>query len=310
MRAPKAGPRPGRSGLVLALLPVLIALAAATAPSPSTAQVPSGTPAMAVGGPMRIAPLPPLPPGFAPTGVRVRAYAPEVDAAAGATSPALDRLLLTALVPGTGQLLEGRGRGWVLLGADLLAVGGWWFERSAGHDDADAYRELAWRVARGGAGRVIGGEFEYYERMAKWTRSGAFDAVPNAPGIQPETRLDTFNGDAWRLARNLFLEGGEGTPGSPEWDAAVAWYAERAYAGDRRWDWSDAPDERAAFRALIDRSDDHLRRAGWAATVAIGLRVVSVIDLFVAERSDGRLRLRAHPTPNRGIDTYFRLTTY
>ena len=144
--------------------------------------------------------------------------------------------------------------------------------------------------------------------MGKWLSSGVFDRDATLPGVQPETRTDTFNGDAWRLARALFLEGGEGAPGTPEWDAAVAWYGDRAYGDAFLWDWTGESASRDRFLDLIDTSDDHMRRAGWAVAAAVGLRVVSVLDLWVASRSGGRAGMDLRARPDGRLDASVRWT--
>lgn len=212
-------------------------------------------------------------------------------------SPGGREFLASALLPGTGQLLgdSGSRRGWVMLGVDLLLWSGFIWEGRAGRQDRTAYRDLAWDVARGRPSPRLEGDFEYYERMTKWAASGHYDVDGGTPGVQPETRLDTFNGDAWRLARALFLGGVEGETDSPAYQAALAYYENRAYSDAFLWDWTGAPARQGDFSGLIRESDDHLRRATWAVAGAIGNRVVSLLDLYITSRSNGTLGLNLQP---------------
>ncbi len=220
----------------------------------------------------------------------LRAQAPE-------TELRLERWLAAAVAPGSHRLLADRGDpvGWAAVVLDATLITTAWVQRDRGHDDREAYRDLAWVVARGGSGPRLDGDFDFYERMGKWRSSGAFDADPTAPGIQPEARLDTFSGDAWRLARSLFLGGAEGEPGSPGWEEAVAWYAERAYDDRFTWDWTGVEGEQDRYRDTLEASDDHLRTAGRAVAALVGLRFLAVVDQVIRDRSSGRVGVDAAP---------------
>ncbi len=211
--------------------------------------------------------------------------------------PAGREFLASALLPGTGQLLRDSDsrRGWAMLGLDLLLWSAFALEGRAGRRDRTAYRDLAWDVARNRPVPRLEGDFDYYERMTKWPSSGRYDADSGTSGVQPETRLDTFNGDAWRLARSLFLGGAVGDFDSPAYEAALAFYRDRAYSDAFQWDWSGSPASQNEFSGLIRASDDHLRRATWAVAGAIGNRVVSLLDLYITSRSNGTLGLRMQP---------------
>jgi hypothetical protein len=202
------------------------------------------------------------------------------------------------VLPGAGQLLEERRRGWVYLALEGAVWTVWGLERHQGRSDRERYRDLAWEVARQGSGARVDGDFEYYERLARWERSGAFDQDPVRPGIQPETDPSTFNGDAWALALDIF--GGGGTPpqpGEPAYEAALAFYAERAYGEAYLWDWTGAPASQDRFGSLIESSDDHFRRASLWLGGALLNRVVSALDAVLAAQTRARASLAVHPGP-------------
>ena len=200
-----------------------------------------------------------------------------------------------ALVPGLGQLLQGQRRGWLYLGVEGLVWLGYAIERDRGAQDRRGYRDLAWSEARLQSGGRVDGDFEYYERLSQWVRSGAFDADGGTPGVQPETDPATFNGDAWRLARNIFAGGGDPDPQSLEYASALAFYQERAYGEGFLWDWSSAEGQQARFRDLISSSDDHFRRASLLVGGAILNRAVSALDGALSARAGRPVALRLHP---------------
>lgn len=188
-----------------------------------------------------------------------------------------------------------------MLGVDLALWSAYALEGRAGRRDRKAYRDLAWNVARPHGLPRVEGDFDYYERMTHWQASGTFDSDPGIPGVQPETRTDTFNGDAWRLARALFLSGAEPDPGAPGYADALNYYQGRAYPDELLWDWSGAPGSQTEFSGLIRSSDDHLRRATWAVAGAIGNRFVSLLDLFITARTGGALNVRLEPGMDQAV---------
>lgn len=201
----------------------------------------------------------------------------------------------SVVVPGTGQLLRGERRGLLYLAADaamwLVFADG----RADGRSGRSAYRELARDVARVGAGARPEGDFEYYERLTRWTRSGAFDREPAVPGLQPETDPSTFNGDAWRLARSLFWGGGEVPPDARAESAALEFYRERAYGEEFTWDWSGATAEQERFARLIRESDDAFGRARLAVGGLVANRLLSGVDVWLSARTPGTTELRVVP---------------
>ena len=147
----------------------------------------------------------------------------------------------------------------------------------------------------------VDGPFEYYERMIRWDRSGAFDRDPGAPGVQPETASDAFNGRQWRLAAEIFLGGDiAAPPTSPGYAAALEYYRERAYADELLWDWTGRDADRARFVSLIDDTDAASRRASLAAGALVANHVLSAVEVFIAQRVGRRaVELDVAPTFDR-----------
>jgi hypothetical protein len=197
--------------------------------------------------------------------------------------------LYSLVLPGAGQFVRSQRR-WLVYGA--LEGLGWYLyldRRGEGHDLRDAYRELAWDVARDRNGPRVVDDFEYYERMGVWTSSGAWDSDGTAAGVQPETDATTYNGAIWLRATEIFFGSDPDVgPGDPAWESALAYYAERAYPPELLWDWSGTGDAAGRFRSLVRESDDELKEA----TVMLGLivanHVLSAADAFVSARLDER----------------------
>lgn len=167
--------------------------------------------------------------------------------------------------------------------------------RWSGHDLRDAYRNLAWEVARSGTGPRVVGDFEYYERLTIWPRSGSWDTEPGLPGLQPETDPATYNGTIWERAREIHFGPDPGSvgPDDPEFQLALAYYEERAYPPELLWDWTNGGDDRQRFTRLVEESDEDLKEATVMMGVIVVNHVLSATDAYVSarlrEETDGRL---------------------
>ncbi len=203
-------------------------------------------------------------------------------------------LAASALLPGTGQLMLGAER-WV----PYAVVEAWaWVSyldrRGEARSRERLYKDLAWSVAR----RISTGVrrdtvFDYYEAMAHFAASGAFDADPRQPGIQPETDPTTFNGDKWLLARSLFIpSGGFYPPGTIEYQRALDYYVRNAIPGSFAWAWGDSELEQQVFNELIRASDAAQRTATRLLGVIVANHVVSAIDALVLARLQARAGLQ------------------
>jgi hypothetical protein len=207
--------------------------------------------------------------------------------------------LLSLSLPGAGQHVLGQPRKWAYV---ALEVAGWAFfieRRRAGGRYRDRYRDFAWENGRIQSGSRVDGDFDYYERLAHWTRSGAFDRDASSPGVQPELDDATFNGSVWSLATRI--HGASGVPeADPAYQSALAYYAAQAYGAELLWDWTGAPGTQVEYAGLLDTSDSRFRQATTVLGVVIANHIVSAADAYVSSRSRSAVRLRVIPDPVTG----------
>jgi hypothetical protein len=192
--------------------------------------------------------------------------------------------LASAMLPGAGQYYLGEER-WV----PYLALEAWaWIsyarQQSRGRTLERRYRNLAWQVAR----RICPGvrrdtAFAYYEAMAQYHDSGAFDSNNQVAGTQPELRAQTYNGQQWLRAQALFLPFSS-SPGTPEYQRALSYYEQNAIPPGYCWSWGDSNLEQEYFNRLIDDSDDALRTATRTLGLILANHVVSAIDALITAR--------------------------
>ncbi|HEX6939633.1 MAG TPA: hypothetical protein VF158_09485 [Longimicrobiales bacterium] len=214
--------------------------------------------------------------------------------------------LYSAVLPGAGQYRLGQKRG--IAYAVLEAAGWWWYldRRAEGRDFEAQYRDLAWTVARqGGAGPRRDGDFEYYEALAKYARSGAYDVDPGRDGVQPETDAGTFNGVVWALAQAIYLPSGAGAvpEDAPEYQLALAYYREHAAGPEFAWSWDGNAAAQQRYRELLATSDDALRSATRALGLILANHIVSAVDAFVT----ARLRARPGVVPPVNLESALRI---
>lgn len=189
------------------------------------------------------------------------------------------------MLPGAGQHLLGRDRKWVYLAVEALGWGLWVDRRARGGDFREQYRDFAWNEARIQSTLRVDGDFDYYETLGKWLRSGSFDVDAEAPGLQPEGDASTFNGSIWSLARRIYLSGGpDSPPGDPRYQRALDYYRDRAYATELLWDWTGTGEARDTYASLIEQSDRRFRQATNVLGAIIANHVVSAVDAFVTAR--------------------------
>jgi hypothetical protein len=223
------------------------------------------------------------------------------------TAPGAEQaFLFSSLLPGSGQWVLGQDRWLPYAVAEGLA----WIRfvdwRRLGDDYRNAYRDLAWQVARREAtGLRRDGDFGYYEAMTRFSASGRFDSDPDRPGIQPETDPATFNGRVWGLAREIHFAAGEVEPpeGSPEYLRALDYYLGRGVTDDLRWDWEGNVAGQGAFRSLIRESDESFRRSTTMVGVLLANRFLSAMDALLS----ARLREGEEPLPFQlrfGLDPF------
>ncbi|HSJ10857.1 MAG TPA: hypothetical protein VK928_13115 [Longimicrobiales bacterium] len=271
------------------------------------------TPAVAMGQPLAAPATAPL------RSVTAESALPSSPAAGQDPSAIGPDFLLSALLPGAAQYRAGDGR-WV----PYMAVEAWsWLSfiqhQRNGQRLARRYRDVAWRVAR----RVSAGEvrrdtvFAYYEAMAdaRYPASGAFDADPDVPGVQPERSPNTFNGDIWNLAQRLYLGGRPPVPGSPGYEAALAYYQRRAIPDGFAWAWGVSTLEQRAYRNLIADSDEAYAAARQHLGLILANHITSTVDALVTARLRqlGANGMELRTTPGRdarglNIESSLRIT--
>ena len=192
----------------------------------------------------------------------------------------------SALLPGIGQAILSNNRALPYLAVEAFAWTSYLNHSLDYRRHRDGYRALASRVARAPfSGIRPNGSFEYYERMTHYLEAGRFDVVAGG-GIDPEPDSATFNGAVWQLARRTYWSNPAVAPdtSSAEWQRAVAFYRARAYDQLYRWSWTNAPQEYAAFIALIGESNDANRSAMTDLGVVIANHVLSTVDAYITIR--------------------------
>jgi hypothetical protein len=194
--------------------------------------------------------------------------------------------VLSAVVPGAGQFAMGQQRSVGYLVAEGYLIIQQVRARRDANGDRDAYRALAFEVARKpfGGERPVGG-WDYYESMEKYLESGAYDRLPGG-ALDPETDETTYNGARWLLARETYWLNPAVAPavGSPEYQRALAFYQSRAVRPAFQWSWRDAQLERDVYAQTIASAN----RSGQRAVNYVGLiganHLVSLIDAYVSVR--------------------------
>ena len=214
---------------------------------------------------------------------------PWADSVAPVPSPGR-AFLYSALLPGLGQQRVGLERWVPYVAFEFWGLARYFDRRSRGRQFERDYRDLAWAVARRGtATNRIDGEFWYYEAIGQYAASGAFDVAPDRPGIQPESRADTYNGSIWALARDLHFPGGDEEPpeDSPEYQLALDYYREHAVGPAFAWSWGENHIDRETYRRRMRDSDEALRSATRTLGLILANHLVSAADALVAARLHG-----------------------
>lgn len=205
--------------------------------------------------------------------------------------------LLSLALPGAGQHVLRQDRKWLYLALEVAGWAFWAQRRASARDYRDRYRDFAWERGRIQSGQRLDGDFEYYETLTKWSRSGSFDLDPGSAGVQPELDPSTYNGSIWSLATGLYLPPGPPPPETdPAYESALAYYQERAYGADQLWDWTAAPGDRQELARLIGASDDRFGQATTILGAVIANHLFSAADAYLSARGRaGPARLRIYP---------------
>lgn len=209
--------------------------------------------------------------------------------------------LLSAIIPGMGQRTLGQDRWVAYMGAEIWAWVQYVERRREGRHLQEAYRDLAWSVARRvSSGRRVDGDFEYYESMTEFRASGAFDLNPDEAGVQPEEDPETFNGFIWKLAREIYFLEDPDAPGEErdlQYEKAIRYYLGRAIPPPLAWNWSDNDLQQAEFAELIRESDENLRRGTTMIGLILANHLLSAVDALVT----GRLLQQEEIQPNLDV---------
>ena len=194
--------------------------------------------------------------------------------------------VLSGVVPGAGQFALGQQRSVGYLVAEGYLMLQQVRARRDANRDRDAYRALAFDVAR----QPFGGErprgsWDYYESMEKFLESGAFDRIPGG-AIDPETDETTYNGARWLLARETYWLNPDVAPavGSPEYQRALASYLSRAVPAAYRWSWRDAQLQQDVYAQTIASANRSVQRAVNYMGLIGANHLVSLIDAYVSVR--------------------------
>ncbi len=193
---------------------------------------------------------------------------------------------LSAVVPGAGQFVLGQQRSVGYLVAEGYLLLQQVRARRDANREREAYRTLAFEVARSPfGGERPRGSWNYYESMEKYLESGAFDRVPGG-ALDPETDETTYNGARWLLARETYWLNPAVPPavGSPEYQRALAFYQSRAVPDAYRWSWRDARLQQDVYAQTIASANRGVQRAVNYAGLVGANHLVSLIDAYVSVR--------------------------
>jgi hypothetical protein len=252
--------------------------------------------------------------------------------------PIYKPVLFSAVVPGSGQLWRGQKRGFAYIAAEAAAVTAWGFFSNEGHNNEDEYADFARENARETAAnwddywipikdRIqpwIKGDWDYYEHMSQYRRSGRYDrdlnsdyhVTSNIRDLDPETEWDdSFNYRQWGISRINYLRPDPENPEvyvgtSADTVAAKEYYAAIAVTEAYAWDWG--PPEfggtanRNQFARIIDDANSAFRKASFSVGMLLANHVVSTVDAYISVKTYNSklggptgLGLRMHPHLDR-----------
>jgi hypothetical protein len=206
------------------------------------------------------------------------------------TRAAWMRPLASLALPGSGQLMGASERGALYLVVEAFFITRFLALQHDARQGADAYRDLAFKVARRAFTPVQRDTvFDYFEAMGKYIESGPVNTGPG-PAFVPPTDEHTFNGWIWLLARLTFFPDPRSPPDttSPDYLRALNFYRRRAVGPGFRWSWHGAGLEQDLFRQTIRSSDQAYRQAREQLGLLLANHLLSAIDALVASRVAGR----------------------
>jgi hypothetical protein len=218
------------------------------------------------------------------------------------------------VVPGAGQLLGGHDHGVAYLAAEV------WFAARAialsaeGRRQKSAFVTLGYDVARAQFNPVrLDAPWEYYEAMSHWVESGSYDLGGPGGTLRPETDTLTYNGMIWLLARRNYLANPDSIPPAtdPAYQAAIAFYKQRAFGSAYQWSWRNAQLEMDTYAETIRESDNDFRYATTYLGAIVLNHLASAVDAFIALRvAGGSVLPRAHVTGSPGQEGYYLMWSF
>jgi len=212
------------------------------------------------------------------------------------------RPLASLIIPGSGQLLAHRDRGLVYLAADVWFVARALAWSQQGRQLRSQFETLAFEVAREPfTSTRVDGPWDYYETMSRFVESGAYNKSTVAGTLVPQTDTLTFNGAMWLLARRNYFSNPDSipAPSDPRYQAALAFYRQRAFGDAFRWSWKDARLEMDVYRQAIRDSDNGYRAATNYLGAILANHLASFIDAFIMTRlGRGNVMPRVHVLEN------------
>ncbi len=212
------------------------------------------------------------------------------------------RPLASLVLPGSGQLLAHRDRGIVYLATEVWLVARALAWSQQGRQLRSQFETLAFDVARQPfTSTRVDGPWDYYETMSHYVESGAYN-MSTVPGtFAPQTDTTTFNGAMWLLARRNYFTNPDSipSPSDPRYQAALAFYRQRAFGDAFRWSWTDARLEMDEYRQTIHDSDNAYRTATNYLGAMLANHLSSFIDAFIIARlGRGSVMPRVHVLEN------------
>ncbi len=187
----------------------------------------------------------------------------------------------SAIIPGSGQFVQGKDRSVVYAAIEILA---WWKlardwrERER---EVDEFKGLARRVARAHfVPNGPDGDWFYYEMMRDFEESGVYTKTVGT--LDPETDARTYNGYQWQVAQAT-------TTSRP---AALVLYQERAFRQDMQWSWRNAGLQFDLFKRSTEKRNDASAAISTDVVILSLNHLISMVDAFAA------FRLQAKPLAN------------
>lgn len=231
--------------------------------------------------------------------------------------PIYKPVLLSAALPGAGQLYRGQKRGFAYIAAEVVSATAWAFFRNEGNNNRDEYIDFArvharetvathdpwWGLIQNRIHPELVGDWDYYEHMSHYRRSGRYDRdlnndysqTGNLADLDPEIEYtDSFNNRQWRIARINYFESDPENPDNysgthADTLAAKEFYASTAVTEAYAWDWGPPEEFGTAnqneFSRIIDDADSAFRRASFSLGILLANHVVSTIDAYISTKS-------------------------